>query len=391
MKAKMKRTITLLLALMLCLSALPAASATDQYRDFAAKCEEGDLKGAMSSYESFQKKLDKEWTTAQGNMSGALKKNNAKLYNEARDEMRKLSQLNVTREQTDELLALIVNDPDEERRIEEAQWLYDISPYYRPSLSISLSSKGSNHRYDYSSSFSLKPGTSVRLPLQSDLKVDTTLFGRLAGWGITPDEILYQPGETILMPLTDHELYAVWETGVGFTAKEAGIETFIGDVQSGDTVPVPELVDADGRYYLGWHENSTGEFISKDTIEYDVRGNGGDFESVYVELECSNQSIAPYTQIPKATQVSLCFEVENLGNYGDDSIKVTLSSPEKGIKFLNETAYFRRLPAGSTGTVRGMRFVVGDSIPSGTIIPIDVTLEDAAGRTWTDRFEFEVR
>ena len=391
MKNRFKKPVTLLLALMLCLSALPAASATDHYREFSTKCEQGDLKGAMSSYESFQKKLDKEWVTAQGNMSGALKKNNTKLYNEARDEMRKLSHLNVTREQTEELLAMIVNEPDETIRLEEAQWLYDISPYYRPSLSISLSSNGTNHRYDYSSSFSMRPGSSVRLPLQSDLKADASVFGRLAGWGITPDEVLYKPGETITMPLTDHELYAVWESGVGFSAPEAGIEVFINDIQSGDTVDVPELVDTDDRYYLGWHERSTGEYIDKDTFEYDVRGKGGEFESVYLELQCENQSIAPYTQIPKSTQVSLSFDVKNLGNYGDDSIKVTLSSPEKGIRFLNEKAYFRRLPAGSTGTVRGMRFVVGDSIPSGTILPIDVRLEDSEGRVWTDRFEFEVR
>ena len=162
-------------------------------------------------------------------------------------------------------------------------------------------------------------------------------------------------------------------------------------MKSGDTVPVPELVDTDERYYLGWQERTTGEFISKDDLEYDVRGNGGDFESVYVELDCSNQSIAPYTQIPKATQVSLGFDVQNLGTSSDDSIKVTLSSPMSGVRFLNEKAYFRRLPAGSTGTVRGMRFVVGDSVPSGTILPIDVTLEDSEGRVWTERFEFEVR
>ena len=391
MKMKFRKSITLLLALMLCLSALPAASATDHYMDFSTKCENGDLKGAMSAYESFQKKLDKEWADAQGNMSGALKKNNSKLYNESREKMRSLSRLNVTREQTDMLLSMIVNEPDETKRLEDAVWLYDISPYYRPSLSISISSNGSNHRYDYSSRFSVKPGSSVRLPVQSELNADASILGRLVGWGLTPDEVLYQPGETIKMPVTDQELYAIWESGVGFKAEESGIDVFFDGVQSGDTVEVPELVDGNGRYYLGWQETSTGEFISKDTLEYDVRGNGGDFEALYIELSPTNASIAPYTALPKSTQISLSFDVENLGNVSDDSIKVTLSCPEKGIRFLNESAYFRRLHGGSTGKVSGMRFVVGDSIPSGKIIPIEVTLEDSEGRVWKNSFEFEVR
>lgn len=387
-----RKPIFLTVALALVLPALVfASSAADLYAEFSLSVKEGNVQEARDNYDKFLSQLEEEWNNTETKLSKAREKRNSELYLENLEELKALSRLGITKEESDALLAAIVNMEDEEAMLESARWLYDVSPYYRPNLAISLSHSSSGSRYSYSSSVSIKPGEAIELPSQHDLGYSVSSFGHLSGWGITPDEVLYQPGETITMPVTDQTLYAVWENGVFFLDENGEVQDAVLDVKAGDVISIPPLEDGDGVYYLGWYDSTSGEFLPKSDTEYTVRGQGAEFEGLYIELDPDNASVSPYDKIPTSTQVKLSFDVKNLGNEDSGSVKVELSSTSDHVNFIDDKAYFRNIPASSTGRVEGVKFVVSSTADSGEEIPITVTLTDSEERVWTDTFTFQVR
>ncbi len=379
----MKRLISILAALALSASLLFAASAQELYNDFSSAVESGNLSGAVSTYEELDGRLKDELATAEKSMEKALKNNNRSLYLEARDEFKALSAYRITKEQTDALLSLIVEEGPE-KALEYALWLYDNSSYYRPKLTLDYSEKGENFSFSYRSSMSVRPGSEITLPDQSAVFANANMLGQLVGWGITSTESTYSAGEVITMPITDQTLYAIWKSAVTFTDDYTGLSNVTEDVSEGDEIEIPSVTAPENMVFIGWHDRTTGEFIGPEEEIYTVRGNGATFEALYASVEISNLRTRPYTTLPQNTQVTLTFNVQNTGNEDLKKLEVNISSEDEDFHILGNTLYFRRLAAGSTGTVSTR--VVYTGTQSSKEIPLSITITDSTGAVWESDF-----
>ena len=381
---KAKRFVSVLLILALSCTLLFAASAQDLYQEFSAAVENGDLDGAINSYSDLEKRLSDELSSANKSMEKAFEKNNMDLYIEARNDLRTLAGYTITKEQSDALLALIVEENPEDA-LADATWLYGVSQYYRPRLTLDYSASGDNYSYSYRSSVSVKPGDEVTLPDQEAIGANSNNLGQLVGWGVTKDEATYSAGETITMPLTDQTLYAIWRNAVTFKDDVSGINETSENVSAGDEITVPAVPEnEEGRVFIGWYDPTTGEFIGPEAETYTVRGNGAQFEALYASLEISNVRTLPYSTLPTNTQVTLSFNVENTGNEDFKNLEVNISSSDSDLSILTDTLYFRRLPSGSIGTVSTR--VVYTGTESSREIPLTITITDGDGNTWQNDF-----
>ena len=380
-----KRSASIIMVMLLACTMVFASSAGKEYETFRTGLEAGDAVKASESYDRFLKAKDKDLASLYKQLDKAMKKNNAELYYETLDEIRTLKGLGMTKEESNELLTLIVDTMDTEKGLEKAAWLYDVSPYYQPVLRFEYSLDRPGFRSSGSRSFGMKPGSEITLPSQEDIAVRTTDFGVLKGWGLAPEMVTYLPGETIKMPATDQTLYAVWESGVSFKDTVSGIDEYTGEVKAGDVVKLPAVPEVTGQYiFEGWWDPSTGEYIAPDETEYAVRGNGGSFEALYLGLEVTNPQTSPYTTIPSGTQVTMSFDVRNIGNEDIKGISVKISSPDPDVKFLSDTFSFRTIPSERVGRVSTSILYTGAE--HGKALPVDVELTDAEGNVWHGSF-----
>ena len=384
MTMKAKKFILILMVLVLSSTVVFAASAQKLYENFSAAVESGDLEGAISSYSDLQERLSDEISSTNKSLEKAYEKNNMDLYLEAKGELKALSEYKITKEQSDAILALIVEE-DGEKALEDASWLYSVSPYYRPSLSLDYSTSGEGFSYSYRSSVSVKPGSDVTLPDQESINANSNNLGQLVGWGVTKDEVTYSAGETIKMPLTDQTLYAIWRNAVTFKDTVSGIDETTESVAEGDEIAIPQITTSDDKnVFIGWYDSTTGEFLGPEEETYTVRGNGACFEALYASLEISNVSTSPYSTLPKNIQVTLTFNVENTGNEDLKNLTVNISSEDSDLTILTDTLYFRRLPSQSVGTVSTR--IVYTGAESARQIPLTVTITDEDGNTWSNDF-----
>lgn len=384
MTMKAKKVVLVLMVLVLSSAVVFAASAQKLYEDFSDAVARGDLDGAISSYSDLEERINDELSSTNKSLEKAFEKNNMDLYLEARSDLRTLSGYRITREQSDALLALIVEE-DGEKALEDAGWLYSISSYYRPTLSLDYSASGENFSYSYRSSVSVKPGTEVTLPDQESINANSNNLGQLVGWGVTRDEVTYGAGDVITMPLTDQTLYAIWRNAVTFKDDVSGIDETSDGVVEGDEIAIPQITSSDGsNVFIGWYDPTTGEFLGPEEEVYSVRGNGASFEALYASLEISNVSTSPYSTLPTNIQVTLTFNVENTGNEDLKDLTVTISSADSDLTILTDTLYFRRLPSGSVGTVSTR--IVYTGTESARQIPLTVTVTDEDGNAWSSDF-----
>ena len=110
MTMKAKKIVLFLMVLALSSAMLFAASAQRLYEDFSLAVEKGDLDGAIKSYSDLTERLSEELSSTNKSLEKAYAKNNMDLYLEARGELKALSGYKITREQSDALLALIVEE-----------------------------------------------------------------------------------------------------------------------------------------------------------------------------------------------------------------------------------------------------------------------------------------
>ena len=381
---KARKIISVLLVSALTCAMLFASSAENLYEDFSLAVENGDLSGAMESYADLEERLSDELSSANKSLEKAFKKNNRELYLEAKSDIRTLAGYTITEEQSDKLLSLIVEESPE-RALEDASWLYDNSPYYRPSLTLDYSVSGDGFSYSYHSSKIMKPGSEITLPDQESINANSNRLGRLKGWGVTKDDVTYEAGSVITMPLTDQTLYAIWTNEVSFSDPVSGIDVKEEGVSDGDEIALPEVpANSEGRVFIGWYDETTGEFLGPEAEIYTVRGNGAKFEALYADVEISDVRTTPYSTLPSNTQVTLKFNVENTGNEDFRNLEVSISSSDENLSILNDTLYFRRLPAGSVGTVSTR--VVYTGTESAKAIPITVSVTDEDGNVWQNDF-----
>lgn len=372
----MRRRITGVVAVLLVSSAfLWAADVSELRTAFTDAIANGDAAQAIENYNDMVDQANKDYKKAQRSYEKALEAGNMLKAREARADMYNASYSAMTKDETDSLLSLILSE-NEEQKAKDVAWLLENSRYYNPSITYEWSSSGDNYSFSYSSTVSVVPGEELTLPDKDSIRVNRAAAGVLVGWGVTPDEITYQPGETITAPYTDQTLYAIWDTEVLFTDPITGTESEVTNVSSGDTIDVPSLGEVDDSYiFAGWVDRSTGEYIAPDETTVELEGNGAVFEALWKNAEISELESKHYDigALPVNTQTDLSFVVTNNGTEDLKNIKVECTS-EDGLSVLSGNGSIRSIPAGESVVVQGLK-VVGTE-PGDYMINISLTDRD---------------
>ncbi len=384
----MKRKISGLVAILLVASmVLWAADVSELRTQFTDALASGDLSGAIQSYDDMVSQAQKDYSKAARSYEKALEAGNIAKARSAWYDMQSIGYDRMTADETDQMLSLIVAE-DEENRAADAQWLMENSRYYNPSISYEWNTSGDNYSFSYSSSRSVTPGEEIVLPDKDDIQVNNAVAGVLVGWGVTPDEVTYQPGETIVAPYTDQTLYAIWESQVVFTDPVTGTENTVTDVASGDVVDVPALTEPDDSYiFAGWVDKSTGDYIAPDETTVELEGNGAVYEALWKNAELSNLEAKHYdvAAIPVNTQAELSFDITNKGTEDLKNVDIETTS-EDGLTVLRGNGTIRSVDAGDTVTVSGLK-VVGTE-PGDYMLHITAT--DRDGDVWEADFTVTV-
>ena len=374
--------------------------ATIQGKDLSSQ----SLEEISKSYDKLNEAIANEAEQARKRLYEARSKGDRESYYEAREHLSLLSTYHMDQNTSDYLLEEILS-LDEPKKSEYAAWLYEHSPYYRPTLTLDFSSEGENYRYSYRQQIRKVPGSEVVLPSSGQLRMNSARLGVLAGWGVTPDEVTYQAGETIKMSYTNQTLYAIYQEGVRFVDPLSGTDVFI---ESEDVeVPTPVADDA-SAIFAGWYDKSTGTLIT-DPSSYEKVGKGGYFEALWKRLAIEDITVLYYDKdtLPTNTQMSMGFSYANTGTVDLAGLRATLSSESEYVRILSDEVYLGSLDAGLMSTnnsrwatsnkqqVRGenntFRFVIAPGAPSGTVIPFTLQVKNDKGDTWTQRFESVVR
>lgn len=406
------RRIALVVFLVLGISmglAFSAPIAEDSYQKIQAMdLATESMETIRETYDDFYGRVAKIADNARADMAKARAAGDVEAYREAYGRYSDLSKYVMTEQDTERLLARILQEP-EERRAEFASWLQARSRYYRPTLTIDFSTSGESYRYSYRQRVRQVPGTTITLPDSSDLQFDSSRIGLLSGWGITPDEVTYQPGEEISMPLTNQTLYAIWTTAVQFSDGTTGFSEIHSPVSPGESIAVPSVSSPDPSYrFIGWYDRTTGTLLDEEET-FEVEGKGATFEGVWKQL--SIESISPlyygFDRLPTNTQIAVGFMIANGGNIALRDLTARLETDNPDVRFLCDTMAIRDLPAGRFGTNNSrvatmrkpsiggegntFRFVIDERVPSGTTIPFTLTIEDRDGELWHSKVSFSVR
>lgn len=389
------------------LSAAPIAE--DTYQNIQSMdLSQEKIETIMETYDDFYERVEKIAGNAIDDMDKARSKRDMEAYRDAYDRYSAMADYAMDKVETDRLLARILQEP-EDKRAGYANWLYQKSRYYRPTLTIDFSVDGDSYHYSYAQKLRQRPGSEIRLPDLSTFRINTSHIGILAGWGLTPDEATYGPGETITMPLTDQTLYAIWTNAVRFTDTVTGTDLEHEGVSEGDKVPVPVIENPDNSYrFIGWYDRTTGILLDDET-EYTVEGKGAVFEGIWKNL--SVEAISPlyygFDRLPTDTQLAIGFSLANGGNVNLRNLEATLSTESPHVKFLCDTVMLRDIPAGRHRTNNGrfatttqqaisgssntFRMVIDGVTPEGTTIPFTLTITDQEGESWTSQVSFTTR
>lgn len=387
-----RKALSALLILLITVPALFAASAQDLYEDFQAAVTAGSVQEAVDAYGNMQDKVAKEMEDLQDDLDKAIQKNDRQLYANTRADMRELSSYRLSKADTDALLTAIVNSGSDQAA-QWAKWLYENSAYYHPVLTLTTSVSGEGYSRSYTRSVSVAPGNEVTLPTNEQLGGNASVAGVLTGWGITPDEVLYAPGETITMPYTDQTLYAIYSSQVSFTDSYTNDSKTFSDVADGDVIEVPAPASLEGAIFEGWYDPTSGQYLSPEDTEYTVRGMGAAFQALYIKAEASELNCGYYdiTSIPVSTQVPLTFTLSNSGTEDLYDVDIKVSSDSEQVTLMNTSAHLRTMRAGEDYVLRGTKLVVSSDCASGTQLPITVTMTDGDGNSFTSTFTLTVK
>lgn len=388
---KTRRIISSLIILMLSAGLVFASSLQALQEEFEAAAASGEIEAAIDAHSELDDAIDKEYRSLEKDLEKAIEKNDRQLYYSTRTQMQNLSRLGkISQEDTASLLSAIVNSDSGEAQ-EWALWLYENSSYYHPVLTLCADASADSYSRTYRKSVSYAPGTEVTLP--SSAGENARYSGVLIGWGITPDEVTYEPGETILMPYTDQSLYAIFRSQVVFSDSESSDDTVFTDVKEGDVIQVPVPSDSQDAIFEGWYDRSSGQYLSAEDTEYTVKGMGASFEALYIKLEADEISTGPYdvTRLPAGVQIPLTFSLTNSGSEDVRDVDITVSCDSSHARLINTEAWLRQMRSGHDYTLKNVILVISQDCPSGEEIPLTVTMEDSDGNTFSSTFTLNVK
>ena len=374
--------------------------ATVQAQDLGSQ----SLEEIRKSYDTLNEAIAREAQDARKAMADARSKGDRNAYLEAYQNLNTLSSFQMDQKTSDHILTLLLG-LSEDQKDEAASWLYQNSLYYRPTLTLDFSAEGPNYRYSYRQQVRRQPGSEIRLPDASQIRLNSAHLGVLVGWGLTPDEVSYEPGETIKMSYTNQTLYAIYSQGVRFVDAKSNTDLLL----EGEEIEVPTPVSSDGSaVFAGWYDRTTGRMIT-DEPTIVVEGKGAHFEALWKALEINQVDTLYYNHeaLPTNTQLAVGFTYRNTGTVDLSSLKAKLSSESPYVRFLVDELDLGRLSVGYASTnnsrwatkseqnIRGegntFRFVIASDAPSSTVIPFTLTITNDKGDSWTKQFECVVR
>lgn len=378
-----RKFMVILVALLVAGVSLSAASLSDLYQKFSDAVSNGDVALAIDSYTELQDRTDKDLLKAQRSYEKALDAGNIQRAMNARDDYYGVSRYKMSKEDTDALLSAILKE-DGETAVEHAKWLYSNSSYYYPTLSYEWKSSSDSFSYSFNRSVTVEPGSTITLPGPDDIGIDTSMAGVLVGWGVTPDEVTYNAGETISAPLTSQTLYAIWKTEVRFTDSVTGVENVVDDVAAGDSIAVPQLTAPDDTYvFAGWADESTGVYLAPYDEEYVLEGNGAVFKALWKKIDVSDLAGKHYdvNALPVNTQAELSFALSNAGTEDLRSLSIEVTGSE-GLSVLTGNGKLSYLSDGSSITMTGLKVVATEAGEH----TLTVTITDRDGDSWSSDF-----
>ncbi|MFA5603198.1 MAG: hypothetical protein WDA21_05715 [Bacilli bacterium] len=373
-----------------------------------------DMDLSQSSMETIVQAYDDLYThigiianNARADMIEARQQGNRQAYREAYKRYTDLAAYAMSQAQTERLLERIMAEPDN-KQLEYALWLYERSRYYRPTLRIDFVQSEEGFNYCYTQRIQQPPQTKIVLPDASQFRLNASKTGMLAGWGLTPDHIDYEPGQTIPMPLTDQTLYAIWTSAVQFFDPISQTEDLHQAVSLGDIIVVPQVTPPTSNYrFLGWYDQNTRTLVDQAT-SYEVVSKGAFFKGLWKNLTV--EAISPlyygFDRLPTDSQIKVGFSVSNQGNIPLRGLTATLSSSSPYVTILRDRLKLNDIPAGLyrtnnnryatrsqtsiSGEVNTFNFIITEA-PSGTPIPLTISITDESGESWTSSVTFTVR
>ena len=413
LRLEMRHKNTILVTCFLLCTGLTLLFAAPIAEDTYGKIQSMDLASQsmdtiMQEYDKLYSQVTKIAQNALEDMQKARNEGNLQAYRDAHGRYSSLSRFVLNQQDTDRLLQRILREPVD-KRTEYALWLYAKSNYYRPTLSIDFTLSSDGYRYSYTQRLQQKPGTDIVLPDASQVRVDRNRAGILAGWGLQPETVDFEPGQTIAMPLTNQTLYAVWKSAVHFIDTIGNTETKQEQVSAGDEITVPTVTPPDQSYrFVGWYDRSTRTLLD-DEVKYTVSGKGAVFEGLWKNLtfDAFNTIYYGFDRLPVKTQIGMGFSISNQGNVTLTGLKASLHTDSPHVSILQDTMVVRDIPASMhrtnnsryatntqstiSGEANTFRFVIDAATPSGTEIPFVVTITDSDGESWTSQVIFKVR
>lgn len=378
------RLVVILLVLVFISSGLSAESLSGKkYQSFQvldlSLTSYSDVKKA---YEEMQNEYISEYQDLRKQLQKAFNQNNATKYYATLQQIKDLPDPTLSAEQTEMLVTRMANATGEEKA-QWADWLFENSKYYHPTLSLTLSNQSENRKVAYSQTISIKPGEKVTLPT-IDIGGNNGIF---VGWGITPDEVKYKAGEEISMPYTDQNLYAIFQDGIKFSDSV----TNLSQITQGNSAKVPSVVAPDSSYIFdGWYNNDTGEKLTTDSVSLPDGVASASYSASWksIRFDAINTKYYKNLTIPAGEQVSVLFTLSNQGNETLSGVTVTLESTNQSLRVLssNLSARYIRPQEKREGS-----FLVLVSGQPGDKIDATIKVTDSDGVSWSQPVTFTVK
>lgn len=258
---------------------------------------------------------DKQYSEILNELKKAYQENDYSSYLEAKRELKELEYPQLEKSDYDELLSEIVKNDD----YQAASWLYHNSISYRPVLEF----KCDSDNFKYTNKITVEPGKDVILPTITTF--DKTQ--KLAGWGLTKDEVTYQAGQTIKMPVSDQTLFAIFV------------------------------------------END--EFVKVPSIRFD------DMKIMYY----NNMNLI------SGKQLDFVFDVTNNGNENFKDVNISFDSDDPLLVILTDSVNISSLRIGDTAK---LKFKVITKAKSSTKLEGIITVKDLSGNTFKQNVVFTV-
>lgn len=334
---------------------------------------ESSFEKAKTQYESQKTKIDNK-------LEEAYSSRNVDEYLTLLELRKSLAYPVVTEEITETLTERILNTENEDEKKEIASFLYENSAYYAPSLTLTLKYESKGMTRTYTKTIVKEPGETVSLP------TDTSFYSSIIkGWGITEDEVLYNPGEEIIMPYVDTTLYGILTTGISFSDDVTGY-SYMTEESSADVV-VPSAPDS-SFVFVGWFDTQTGKEVEGDTVSVE-EGESKSYKAYWKSINLNEGSVKYYSDntVPANTQVTYNTTFTVGGNTPINGLTLTLESSDN-ITVLTKNQSYRTLKSGNTGSASFIIVLKGNS---GESVTTTLNATDSKGNVWSIPVTFTIK